>query len=258
MSALTIPHNRLRFIAEYLAEMPRNATAAYLRVYGCSYDSARAEGSKLLADPIVKAEIEKREAQLSKTLALTAEDVLREIFLVASADPRELSEHHVGACRHCHGFEHQYQRTPNELRIDFEAHVKYRTKRGDPDPLGLDFPMSGGIGFNPYKDPHPDCPECFGKGRGFEVFKDTRNLSPAAVRLYEGVKKTKDGLEIKIRSREKSLELAAQHLGIVRKTVELTGKNGGPVQTASVFVSLGNVDPTTASQLYQTMIAGGG
>jgi phage terminase small subunit len=246
--------NHLRFIAEYLAESPRNATAAYLRVYTCAYDSARSAAAALLANPRVKAEVERREAMLQKNLQLTAEDVLREIFLVASADPRELTEFHIGSCRHCHGERHQYQRTPAEFDADLKEHIKNRAK-SDPDPLGLDFDLKGGVGFNPYRDPHSECPECFGKGVGYERFKDTRTLSPAAARLFEGVKRTKDGLEIKIRNREKSLDLAAQHLGISRQKVELTGKNGGPLQSVAA-VSFKDIDPTTASQVYKNIMEG--
>lgn len=252
----SLNHNQLRFIAEFLAVLPRNATAAYQRVYGCSYEVANAASARLMADDRVKAEIARREEMLRADLELTAADVLREIFLVASADPRELTEYHVGACRFCHGEGHKYQRTPAEFQRDLDAHTAQRKadKERGPDPLGLDFDVKGGIGFNPYRDPAPDCPECFGKGEGYERFKDTRTLSPAAARLFEGVKRTRDGLEIKIRNREKSLDLAAQHLGLARQKVELTGKNGGPVQTAGVSITATTTDPVEAANLYRNLI----
>lgn len=246
-----LTHNRLRFIAEYLATTPRNATRAYRTAFGCSERTAAVAGSNLLKDPDVIAEIERREAQMLDDLELKAEDVLKEIFLIATADPRELSEYHVGACRYCHGVGHQYQRTPAEYQRDLDA---YMDASGKDDPLGLSFRALGGVGFNPYAEPHQDCPECFGKGQGYEVFKDTRNLSPGAARLYEGVKRTRDGLEIKQRSREPALQLAAQHLGIAKNKTELTGKDGGPIQTAGVTFEA--VDPIQASQLYQSIMGG--
>lgn len=256
MSDRSLNHNQLRFIAEYLAELPRNASAAYKRVYDCSDESAHVLASRLMADSRVQAEIARREEMLRADLELTAADVLRELFLVASADPRELTEYHVGACRYCHGEGHKYQRTPAEYERDLDAYIAMRKadKERGPDPLGLEFDVKGGIGFNPYRDPAPDCPECFGKGEGYERFKDTRTLSPAAARLFEGVKRTRDGLEIKIRSREKSLDLAAQHLGIARKAVELTGKNGGPIQTAGVSIAATTTDPIEAANLYRNLI----
>lgn len=249
-------NNQLRFIAEYVAVLPRNASAAYRRVYGCAETTAKTASSRFMDDPRIQAEIARREKMLCADLELTAADVLREIFLVASADPRELTEYHVGACRHCHGDGHKFQRTPAEYERDLEAYIVARKadKERAPDPLGLEFDVKGGIGFNPYRTPAPDCPECFGKGEGYERFKDTRTLSPAAARLYEGTKRTRDGLEIKIRSREKSLDLAAQHLGIARRAVELTGKNGGPVQTAGVSIAATTTDPIEAANLYRNLI----
>lgn len=249
-------NNHLRFIVEYLAVLPRNATAAYQRVYTTSaYGTAKAEAGRLMADPDIRAEIERRENQLRANLALTAEDVIREIALVATADPRELSEHYVGACRHCHGDEFKYQRRPSEYQRDFEAYRK--TEAGKADPYGVAFPMLGGIGFNSRREPNPECPECDGNGKSYEVFKDTRTLSPGAARLFDGVKKTKDGLEIKVRDRAKALDLAAQHLGIARKAVELTGKGGGPVRTENATaVTLAGMDPTTAAQVYQNLVGG--
>lgn len=116
----------------------------------------------------------------------------------------------------------------------------------------------GGVGFSTRKDPNPDCPECDGNGESYEIFKDTRNLSPGAARLFEGVERTRNGLKINTRNREKALDLAAQHLGISRKAVELTGKNGGPIKTDNATaVSLAGVDPQTASTIYQSLVGGG-
>lgn len=237
--------------------MPRNGTAAYARVYpDANYDTAKVAASRMLDDPRVIAEIERREAQLHDDLAMTAQDVIRDICLIATADPRELSEHHTGACRYCHGTNHKYQRTQNEYARDVEAHIDRRAldKERGPDPLGLEFDAKGGIGFNPYKDPHPQCPECFGKGESFEVFKDTRTLSKGAARLYQGVKRTRDGLEIKIRSQDKAIELAMQTLGLAKTKLEHSGPNGGPIPSTNVNVSTVTNDPVEAANLYKTLL----
>lgn len=260
MTDRSLNHNALRVIAEYLSVIPRNQTAAYLRVHeGCAYETAAPAATRFFADPRVVAEVERREKEMLGNLELSAQDVLNEIFLVATGDPRELSEHYVGACRYCHGLDHLYQRRRSEYDRDLSDYLfrnKLLVKEGKatPDPNGLLFDVQGGVGFSSRRDPHPECPECDGNGAGYEVFKDTRNLSPAAARLYEGVKKTQNGLEIKIRNRDKALDLAATHLGIARKSVELTGKGGGPVRHAVAAVSLTDVDPQTASQLYQALM----
>jgi hypothetical protein len=242
-------------VVEYLAELPRNATAAYMRVHPyAGRSSANLQACLLMADPRIKAEVEAREEQLRADLALTAANVIREICLVASADPRELSEYYVGACRYCHGDGNRYQRTPAEMRRDMEAHVDARRKAGTPDPLCLEFDMQGGVGWNPRHDPNPECGECFGEGIGYEVFKDTRNLSPGAARLFAGVKRTRDGIEIKTRSQDKSVELAMQCLGLSKTKLEHSGPGGGPIATAGIAISAVTSDPTEAAAMYQKLI----
>ena len=49
------------------------------------------------------------------------------------------------------------------------------------------------------------------------MLKDTRNLSPAAVALYAGVKQTKEGIEIKMHSKMDALEKLAKHVGLYEK-----------------------------------------
>lgn len=250
MAALN--NNRLRFIAEYVSVMPRNAGAAYQRVYGCDDNSARANASRLMSDESVLAEIARREKEAAADLALTAEDVLRELFLVASADPRELSEHYVGSCRYCHGDGHEYQRTPAEYKRDFAAYAA--SVPGLADPLGIHFALLGGLGFNPKRLPNPACPECFGHGAGYEIMKDTRTLSPAAARLYQGVERTKHGLKFITRSPDKCIDLAGQYLGLFRSRVEHSGPGGKPIPVAATTVSLKAIDANTAAQMYQALI----
>lgn len=246
-------NNHLRFIAEYLSRLPRNARAAYQRVYDCKETTAGVEAVRLMADPDIQDEIARREKQLLEGLELTAADVLKEIFLVATADPRELSEHYRGACRNCWGIDFKYQRRPSEYNRDFET---YKKAHAD-DPYGVNFDILGGVGFTTRKAPNSDCPECDGNGESYEIFKDTRSLSPGAARLFDGVERTRDGLKIKVRNREKALDLAAQHVGISRKSVELTGKGGGPIRTeGNALVSLAGVDPQTAAAMYQTLVGG--
>lgn len=255
MSSSTLSHNALRFIAEYLAVMPRNASAAYRRVHtGASREVSAVESHRLMHDERVKAEIDKREEQLRDDLALTAKEVTRELCLLALADPRELSEHHIGACRYCHGIDHKYQRTPAEYQTDLDA---YADRTRGKDPLCLEFDVAGGVGFNPYANPATGCPECFGHGVGYERYADTRNLSPSAARLYIGTKKTRDGIEIKTRCQHKALEMAGQALGLFKSRVELGGINGQPIQTASVSISAATTDPIEAAKLYQKLVGGG-
>lgn len=231
--------NQQLFIARYLSRAPLNASAAYASVYGVSERVASVEACRLMKDERVQAEIARWQSQLRDKLELTVADITRELTLVASADPRELSEYYVGACRHCYGDGFKYQRTPAEYERDLKAHIdrrKYDKEKG-PDEFGLDFDIQGGVGFTPKHEPNPDCPECFGDGIGYEVFKDTRTLSPAAARLYQGVKRTQHGLEIKTRDPDKAVQLAGQHLGMFKTGLELSGPGGGPMQHSVTSMS---------------------
>lgn len=203
-----------QFVAVLVADPKRNATAAYERVYEARGRIATSAAHRLMQDPRVLAEIDAASAASLKRLHLTADQVLAHIAELATADPRELSEHRRGACRHCWGLGHLYQRTPQQYR---DALWRYRsTKEGKEDPAGLFFDHEGGVGFDRRREPHPECPECNGEGVEYSFFKDVRKLSPAAARLYAGVKHTKDGIKIETRSQDKAIELAAKCLGLMR------------------------------------------
>jgi phage terminase small subunit len=248
-----------RFVDELLATPGMNATEAYCRTYGLeNKDSAAAAASRLMADERIQALIAKRQKELRDSLPLTAGDVVRHLAELSNADPRDLVSYFVGACRYCHGENFKYQRTPAEYEAAFAAYRKARAlaaKKGEclPDPLGLEFDHAGGVGFSRKRPPNPDCPECDGLGEGYEVVRDTRTLSPAAARLYAGVKRTKNGLEVNMRSADKALQLAGSHLGLWKDRVEMSGPNGAPIE-GKVTVSS---DPQEAAAAYQQLMQGG-
>lgn len=62
------------------------------------------------------------------------------------------------------------------------------------------------------------------------VPQDTTNLSPSASRIYEGVKKTRDGWEIKIADRHKARENAARIIGAFVDRKEISGPGGAGVK----------------------------
>lgn len=200
------------FIGEYVKDW--NATAAVKRA-GYVGDFASSEASRRMRRPCVRREVEKVRAATIEKVQLSTVQVIEDIANVLNADPRELIETRVESCRFCHGEGHRYQYTLNEWRnAEFKADAT--GKRANPQ---------GGIGFNPHRDPHPDCPECFGKGNVIEDLKDTRFLSPAAQALYIGVERTKSGLKINMRSKDAAREAAAKWLGMNKETHIL--KDGG-------------------------------
>lgn len=218
----------------------------------------------LMKDPRVIAFLAEKTGETLQRLELKADDVIRDIHMLANVDQNELTQWAVGACRYCHGDGHGYQRTPAEYRQAMERYLANEADRklrrgeteGDRDLVGLLFPVLGGVGFDPRKDPHSDCPECFGEGQGREVLKDTRKLSPAARKLYAGIKRTKNGIEVMTRSQDKALDLAARHTGVVKSSMEVTGKNGGPLQHAGAVVALTTDNPIEAAREYQKLMGG--
>jgi phage terminase small subunit len=108
--------------------------------------------------------------------------------------------------------------------------MKRRARRKEQPPPFTAFDTAGGEGFNPKRDPNPSCPECWGDGDQRVVFKDTRDLSPAARLLFAGVEQTQNGLKVRTHSQPDALVNIGKHLGMFAKKVEHSGPDGGPIQ----------------------------
>jgi phage terminase small subunit len=252
-----------RFCEEYLKDL--NGAQAYIRAGYAVKDEAvaRSAAARLLADVAAQeliATLQKERAERTGTDADMVVTAWREI---ATANPNDLMEFRRGCCRHCWGVNFRYQRTPREMeghRAHFEQTVRNRLddKKLDDDPglraalhseLMEGFDEEGGIGFNSTKDANPECPECFGEGVGYAYFKDTRKVPAPALRLYGGVKVTKEGIEVKVHSQERALEMLARHNGMLVEKSEVSGPGGAPIPVAaSVNVS--------AEESYKRMLEG--
>ena len=104
------------FVAEYLKD--RNATQAAIRA-GYSAKTAEQIGYQLLQKTSVAAAIaQQQKASLMRTLA-SADEVLANMWQLATFDTNELSQYRRGACRYCHGFGHNYQWRD---MVEFEEH----------------------------------------------------------------------------------------------------------------------------------------
>jgi hypothetical protein len=227
------------FVDYLLADPRMSATLAYARAFGRRGQAARQAAARLMKDSRIRDRIRMAQAARRVTLKLEGANIVKELAAVISADPRELTEYRRGACRYCYGQGFKFQRTPAEYERELEDYLNQQkalalAKVADVDTLGLRFPVKGGIGFNPNREPHKECPECHGHGVGYTYAKDSRALSPAAARLYAGVKETKDGLEIKYRNVDKSIELAMRHLGLL----DDKGKQRTPEEMASAVREL--------------------
>lgn len=220
------------FVQEYLVDL--NGYRAAIRA-GYSPRSARQTASELLAEPHVQAKVQAAMDARAERTGITADRVLERYWGIATADARELIELHRGSCRYCWGKDHRFQRTQSERDRDYAAWCQ-RVKEANGDAAKLAdvgaWDEAGGVGFHPYIDPNPKCPECFGEGLERVVPKDTRDLSPGARTLFAGVKTTQHGLEIKMHDQLGALRDVGRHLGLFKDKIEHTGKNGGPIKHA--------------------------
>ncbi|MDA4663908.1 terminase small subunit [Enterobacter hormaechei] len=192
-----------RFVAEYLKD--GNATQAAIRA-GYSKKSAEQIGYQLLQKTsVAQAIAQQQKASIARTLG-GADEVLAQMWQLATFDANQLTQYRRGACRYCWGFGHQYQWRD---MVEFEEKRLEATERDKREPVDV-----GGYGYDHTREPNPGCPRCNGDGIGQPYFADTRKLSPVAALAYSGVKVGKNGVEITAISRERMFEAVMKRLGL--------------------------------------------
>lgn len=198
-------------------------------------ETIASRASDLARKPDVRARIDFLRGRVADTWVFdTAEArrlVLEDARDVLLADPSELTTYRRLNCRHCHGRDHAYRwRDDREywgalarVAAAQEAWDGDARKRGQRPELPTD---EGGYGFRKLHPPNPQCPECEGEGIEDVRIADIRTLKGPARRLFNGVKQTKNGLEILQRDREAARQLLAKHLGLIDDKLKVTGAVG--------------------------------
>jgi hypothetical protein len=180
-------------------------------------DTVFKRASELARHGEVLGRVEELRAIAAKANEVGVTEVLAGYLDVLRADPRKLIAYHRGACRYCYGDGHRYHFTPAEFERAQEEHeIKLAN-----DPMLGDFNPKGGIGFDPRKTPHQECPECHGDGDGRAIVGDTREFAREELALYAGVKVKKDGIEVCMADRMAALEKVARHVGFFEKDNEV-------------------------------------
>ena len=213
-----ITYKQAMFVTEYVVDL--NQTQAAIRA-GYSSSSAGVIGHEVLKKPYIQAALKECMEARSYRTAITSDMVLQQLWTIASTSASELTQMRTGACRNCWGEDHLYQFIDER---ELQDYVQECIEKDMP------LPAHGGTGYQRDRAPHPECPQCSGEGISRMWVADTRRLTPQALMLFDGVKKTKDGIEIKTKDSLAALKLAGQHLGMFTNKVELTGKDGGPVK----------------------------
>lgn len=210
-----------RFVIEYCreGEGQSNATQAAIRA-GYSKDTASSQAFDLLRKPEIGEAIRERYDEIATAASITVEAILKQWWMIATADPNDLMQLQRVNCRYCWGFDHNYQWT----REEYSRAADIAATKGKEVPDGM-----GGFGFIMTREANPKCPECGGDGAEHLHFADTRKLKGTAKRLYAGVQKTKDGLKILTRDQDGALLNLARYMGMLVERKEISGPNGSPV-----------------------------
>ena len=208
-----------RFVEEYLVDL--NATQAAIRA-GYSAKLANTNVPKLLQNTAINTAIQEAVSQRSERTEITQDNVLKRLWEIATANPNDIVKFRRVNCRFCWGIDHGHQWT----HAEFEQAKLTAMLLEQPVPEA-----NGGFNFDKTRVPHPDCPECKGEGRGEIYISDTSKLTGAAALLYAGAKEGKFGIEVLLHDQVGALIKVGQHLGLFNNKIELTGKNGEPIQT---------------------------
>lgn len=218
------------FVQQYLIDL--NGTQAAIRA-GYSPKTAQEQASRLLSNSLVQAAVAKAKEKRVQRLEIDQDRVVLELWNVLTADANGLVEYRRTCCRYCYGKDHRYQFTAGEMeraKLEHRAEVlKAKAEGIELSPQEQVFDEMGGIGFDPRKPPLEECPECFGEGHGEVFVKDTRALTPELRSLYAGVKRTKDGLEVKMHDKKGMGELLMRHLGMLNDKMKLQGDPENPL-----------------------------
>ena len=247
-----------------------DATGSYRAVYqvkpNASEVSVRVQASKLMASPRMRAVLEQANASAVQSVVFDKVDVLRHLVEITTADPSKVSHVRRVCCRHCHGVGHRYQwRDPDEYWEAVAASMQRNAERAkrrervrNPEDIEADEVLpndEGGYGWRKPNKPHADCPKCFGEGEEDVYFADMSTLTGPERRLIAAVKRTKDGLEVKMRDQDGALNTIAQILKMLVNKSEVSGPDGGPIPLAGVMAVL-PVDANQAAQAYQRLMEG--
>lgn len=198
-----VPRHARQFVVERLKD-PGATDAAILRRAKCN--------TKVPKLPSVVAAVQASWAKAAEEAQSEAARVIARLTAIAFADPNEIVSHRRGACRYCYGEKHLYHYTPAEFAKAVETWEGMAVKSRGPDPKA-----QGGVGYQRNREPHPDCPECFGDGIAVVHIVDTRRMSKDAAVLYAGAKETDKGIEVKLRDQDANLSLLAKVHGLLNE-----------------------------------------
>jgi phage terminase small subunit len=174
-----------------------------------------------------------------------------------TADRGQLINHRRTCCRYCHGTGNMYQWKDE---VEYAAAAVGAVARGEAVPE-----CDGGFGFDPHRHPNRECAHtnCLGDGIGKTVIQDTMTLAGDAALIYEGVKETAQGIEVKVADRNADAAILMKLLGWSTSDLEgalrgaAAGGAAGALAASAVVEKVKAMDSEDTRRAYLTFTTGG-
>lgn len=238
-----------------------NATEAYLEAFPgttAKRPTVWAMACKLRGRPDVRLRYNQLRAAALQAVGIDLASLVQDTYDIAEADANEIIRAFSGCCRHCHGIDHKWQwRDGDEYVAECDKIEADNQLRREQAPQGVRTrdkalpDCEGGFGFDPHAKPNAACPQCMGVGLRHVVLADTTELSPAARKLYKGVKIKGDGsLEVLMHDQMQARDMLHRMAGVYKDAPPLPGgsADGGVPD---------NVAIEDAGDVYMQLVHGG-
>lgn len=243
-----------------------NRSLAYRRAYNCAVTTKPgtiwSNASEIAQKPHVQRYIRALQEHAAASTVASKAQLIQMLWDRILADRRELVQHKRYNCRHCYGANGQYQwKDETEYAMALCDVLTHNGALDGDDPRRKPVPTDvGGYGFNPHAEPNPGCeqPACMGEGHGMTVIADTSRLTGGAALIYEGIKETKDGIQVMIADRNADIAQLAKLLGwsIDKLEGKLDGLGGraGPLPDEAYNIPSTST-PEEAAKRYLGLVA---
>jgi len=205
----------------------QSTSDAYKAAYiwsGLTQKQIQQKGDLLFRKPHIEHRIDQHRQNAAAVAGITKSLILREIVDQAFVDPGRIMYTKTYCCRHCHGFDHNYQWTDArefaQAFANYEfALSEYEKKKSEGKIISELPPVEpndlGGYEFKKNLPPDPHCPNCDGEGHDTRNFvRPTSELSPVERRAIAGISNTKYGVKVELQPRTPLLKMIAEHLGL--------------------------------------------
>lgn len=218
------------------------------------------ESIRLEENPLVRKRIAELRDNAAANATVSKQRLIQFLWDRIMADRRTVVNHVRRCCRHCHGVNHQYQwKDEMEFAMELAKVMDHNGALPSDDPRRKELPTDeGGVGFDPHRDPDPTCdsPQCMGDGFGKTVIADTTQLSGDAALIYEGVKETAQGIEVKLADRNADMAQLAKLLGwsIEKTESKVNASVNGTQLPADLYDIPSTVSPEEASKRYLALV----